>query len=341
MKFGVGFPTCTEGMMYPVPFARPQDLLRVAIEAEDLGYHAVMGNDHMTTQQYVRQTFPDPPNFYEPLVTYGYCAARTERIKFMTGVIVMPMRQPVVLAKQVATLDQLSGGRVILGLGVGAYREEFEATLPSLRHAERGELVREGIESLRLLFTERTATYRGKYYQFEDVEMYPKPMQRSFPIYSSGNAEGSLRRAAQLCEGWLPAGIGPEAISRGREKLYTYAREAGRDPNGISIAPQLVVSIGRTEDEARQKFRASQMYEHLISLQQSTLKGVDTSAYEAVNLVGTPDEICRRVESFAQAGADHLSGLLFVGNTVDEMMAQVRFFAETVVAAFPDPEIAA
>lgn len=338
MKFGVGLPTCTEGMMYPVPFARPEDLLRVTLEAERLGYYAVMGNDHLTTQQYVRQTYPDPPNFYEPLMTYAYCAARTERIRFMTGVIVMPTREPVLLAKQVATLDQLSGGRVILGLGVGAYREEFEATHPGLRQAVRGQMVEEGIRSLRLLFTERRASFAGTCFAFEDVEMYPKPLQDPLLIFSSGNAEGSIRRAAELCEGWLPAGVGPDQIAAGREKLAAYARAAGRDPGGISIAPQLVVSIGRTAGEARETFLRSQLYEHLVSLQQSTLKGVDTSAYEAINLIGTPDELCHRVERYAQAGVDHLAGLLFVGNTIAEMLGQIRLFAETVVAAFPEQE---
>ncbi len=334
MKFGVALPTCTEGMMYPVPFATPDDLLRVTVEAEELGYYAVMGNDHMTTQQYVRQSFPDPPSFYEPLITYAYCAARTTRIRFMTGVIVMPVREPVLLAKQVATLDQLNGGRFLLGIGVGAYREEFVAVHPELKSANRGAMVQEGIESLRALFTQRTASYDGEYYHFHDVELYPKPRQQPLPIFSAGNAEGSIRRAAELCEGWLPAGIGPDEIAVGRAKLVEYATRAGRDPNSISIAPQLVVSIGRTQEQARETFLRSQLYEHLVSLQQSTLKDVDTSTYEAVNLIGTPDEICRRVERFAQAGADHLSGLLFVGNTIDEMMEQVRLFAATVVATF-------
>jgi len=336
MKFGVGLPTCTEGMMYPVPFARPDDLLRVTQEAERLGYYAVMGNDHLTTQRYVRRTYADPPNFYEPLITYAYCAARTERIRFMTGVIVMPVRDPVLLAKQVATLDQLSGGRVILGLGVGAYREEFEATHPDLRQSTRGDMVEEGIKGLRLLFTSRQASLSGRYYRFEDVEMYPKPLQQPLPIFSGGNADGSIRRAAELCDGWLPAGIGPERIAAGREKLYAYAREAGRDPEHISIAPQLVVSVGRTHEAARETFLHSQLYEHLVSLQNSTLKGSDTRAYEAANLIGTPDDICARVERYAQAGVDHLSGLLFVGNTIDVMLAQIRLFAETVVAAFPE-----
>jgi probable F420-dependent oxidoreductase len=336
VKFGVGLPTCTEGLMYPIPFARPEDLPRVAIEAERLGYYEVMGNEHLTTQRYVRESYPIPPSFYDPLITYAYCAARTERIRFMTGVVVMPVHEPVLLAKQVATLDRLSGGRVILGLGVGAYREEFEAVRPVVRQAARGEMVEEGMRGLRLLFAERRASFAGRHYAFQDVEMYPKPLQEPLPIYSAGNADGSIRRAAELCQGWLPAGIGPEQIAQGREKLQRYAGAAGRDPTGIAIALQSVVSIGVTAEAAREAFLRSQLYAHLVSLRRSTLKDVDTSAYEAINLIGTPEEICRRVERLAAAGVSHLCGLLFVGSTVDEMLAQIRLFAQTVIPAFPD-----
>ncbi|WP_338202362.1 TIGR03619 family F420-dependent LLM class oxidoreductase [Candidatus Nephthysia bennettiae] len=334
MRFGVALPTCTEGMIYPVPFATPDDVVRVALEAERLGYYAVMGNDHMTTQKYVRERWPDPPNFYELLVTYAYCAAHTTRIRLMTGVIVMPMRQPVLLAKQVATLDQFSRGRVILGVGVGAYREEFEATYPQLKAIPRAELVEEGIRSLRVLFTERQASFTGKHYQFEAVEMYPKPLQLPLPIYSSGNAEGSIRRAAELCEGWLPAGMGPLRIAEGRDKIRAYAEAAGRNPDAIEIAPQLVVCIGRTVEEAERVFKRSQAYEHLVSLQQSTLKGFDIDSYVAMNLIGSVDEVCERVDAYRQAGADHLPGLLFVANTVEEMIQQSQLFAETVIPNF-------
>ena len=334
VRFGVALPTCTEGMLYPVPFASPAEVVRVAVEAERLGYYAVMGNDHLTTQQYVRKRWPDPPNFFEPLVTYAYCAPQTKTIKFMTGVIVLPMRHPVLLAKQVATLDHFTGGRVILGVGVGAYREEFEATQPGLKDVPRAELVEEGIHALRVLFTERHATFHGKHYQFEDVEMYPKPVQRPLPMFSGGNAEGSIRRAAELCEGWLPAGMGPERLGQARDRLFKYAEAAGRDPESIEIAPQLVVCIGRTAEAAEKDFKRSQVYEHLLSLQQSTLKGFDIDSYVSMNLIGSVDEVCELVERYRAAGASHFSGLLFVANNVDQLIEQMELFAETVVERF-------
>src|SRR5262249_57129877 len=104
-----------------------------------------------TTRPCARREWRDPPNFSEPLVTFTWVAARTTRIRLATGIIVLPMRTMPVLAKQVATLDRLSGGRVILGVGTGAYREEYEALHPDARDTRRGEIVDEGMRALRLL----------------------------------------------------------------------------------------------------------------------------------------------------------------------------------------------
>ena len=133
-----------EGLTYPIPFSDPENLVRIAQHAEALGYHSVWGNDHMTTQHYVRAEFSVPPRFWEPLVTYAFLAAHTKTLRFGTGVLVLPMRRDiVVLAKQIATLDHFSGGRLEIGVGVGAYREEFEALWPGAE-VHRGDMVEEG-----------------------------------------------------------------------------------------------------------------------------------------------------------------------------------------------------
>src|SRR5580692_10163349 len=167
--FSVGFPTGMEGLTYPIPFSEPEALIRIAQHAEALGYHSVWGNDHMTTQHYVRAEFPTPPRFWEPLVTYAFLAAHTKKLKFGTGVLVLPMRRDIVVtAKQIATLDHLSDGRVEIGVGVGAYREEFEALWPDAK-VHRGDMVEEGVKALQLLFAERVASFDGTYYRFRDV----------------------------------------------------------------------------------------------------------------------------------------------------------------------------
>lgn len=333
MRFGVHIPTCIEGMMYPVPFARPEDVLPTALLCERLGFDSVWGNDHMTTQRYVQREFPHPPNFYEPLITFAYCAAQTTRLRFATGILVLPMRHMAVVAKQVATLDQLSGGRMILGVGTGAYREEYEALFPDAKAVHRGTLVEEGIQALRLLFTERRATYRGRYVRFEEVECFPKPRQDPMPIYAGGNHPEVRRRAGQYGEGWMPAVLSPEEIARGVEDVQRAAAKAGRDAAAIDIAPQFAVSIGRTHEEAQRRFRASQLYKHLESLRTTTLRE-QTGGYEQRNLIGSPEAICERIRVYARAGVTTCSGMLFVASTVPEMQEAIELFGREVIPNF-------
>ena len=333
MRFGVHIPTCIEGMMYPVPFAAPSDVLPTALLCEELGYDSVWGNDHMTTQRYVQREFPDPPNFFEPLITFSYCASRTTRLRFATGIIVLPMRNMPVLAKQVATLDQLSGGRVILGVGAGAYREEYEALFPDARDVHRGTIVDEGMQALRLLFTERKATYRGRTVHFEDVECFPKPAQSPMPIYAGGNHPEVRRRAGQYGQGWMPAVLSPEEISRGVQDVKRAADAAGRDGSAIDIAPQFAVSIGRTRAEADRRFKRSQLFKHLESLKKSTLRE-QTGGFEERNLVGSPDEISERIRVYERVGVTTLSGMLFVASSVAEMREAIELFGREVLPNF-------
>jgi len=334
MKFGVGLPTATAGMMYPTPFATAADVVDIAVEAEQLGYYEVAGNDHITTQQYVRESYPTPPDFFEPLVTYGYIAARTSVLRLLTGILVFPMRQPVLLAKQLSTLDQLSGGRVMVGAGTGAYREEFVASQPHLAKAHRGRLMNESIEAVQLLFRERRASYSGEYVSFDDVEMFPKPVQDPLPIYPAGNADASIRRAARFGQGWLPAGLGPEGIAAGRVKLRQYAAEEGRADVDFAIAPQVMVCLADTTEQAEETYRKSQLFHHLVTLQQSTLKDVSVDSYITNNCIGTPDDVIAKVKEFEAAGAGHLAGIYFAANNVEEMRQQIRRFARDVIPAF-------
>src|SRR5262245_55283947 len=255
MKFGVCVATCLEGMMYPVPFASPDESLRMAVLAESVGYDSVWGNDHMTTQRYVRQEFSSPPNFYDLLMMLCFIGARTTRIRLGTGILVIPLRHVVVAAKQAATLDQLSGGRLILGVGVGAYREEYEALFPDVP-ARRGVVVEEALRALRRLFSERRVTFDGQYVRFRDVECFPKPSQNPLPIWVGGNASEARRRAGELADGWLPAVLSPAEMRKGVEDVRRAPEGVRRDPSALEIAPQFAVSIGRTREEAVKRFHA-------------------------------------------------------------------------------------
>jgi probable F420-dependent oxidoreductase len=328
--FSVGFPTGMEGLTYPIPFSNPEDLVRIAQRAEALGYHSVWGNDHMTTQHYVRAEFPVPPRFWEPLVTYAYLAAHTKTLRFGTGVLVLPMRRDIVVtAKQIATLDHLSDGRVEIGVGIGAYREEFEALNPNAK-VHRGDMVAEGVAALRLLFSDREASFDGKYYKFKDVELFPKPKQPRLPIYFGGNNQAHLQRTALSGDGWIPAAMPQPTLRLMVSELKERTEAAGRDFSKLQIAPQYIVHVGSDEEKAVARFRQSQMYKHLQSLTKSTLKGQAASSPEDVNLVGSVETVIARAMALRESGVTHFLGLFFAANSVSELLDQMQIFAEDV-----------
>jgi probable F420-dependent oxidoreductase len=319
-----------EGLTYPIPFSDPENLVRIAQHAEALGYHSVWGNDHMTTQHYVRAEFSVPPRFWEPLVTYAFLAAHTRTLRFGTGVLVLPMRRDiVVLAKQIATLDHFSNGRAEIGVGVGAYREEFEALNPN-GNVHRGDMLVEGVEALRQLFTQRESSFEGKYYKFKDVELFPKPKQAHLPIYFGGNNQAHLRRTAMYADGWIPAGMPKETLRRMVNELKAMTEVAGRKFSEIQIAPQYVVHIGRDQNKAVARFRQSQMAKHFESLKKSTLKGQASVNPEDINLIGSVDTVISRAQAFREAGVTHFLGLFFAANSVPELLDQMQIFAEEV-----------
>ena len=227
MRVSVGLPTGMEGLTYPIPFSEPETVIRIAQHAEALGYHSVWGNDHMTTQQYVRAEFETPPRFWEPLITYSFVAAATETLRFGTGILVLPMRRDIVVtAKQIATLDHFSGGRLEIGLGIGAYREEFDALQPD-SGLTRARIIDEGIPALKMLLKERVASFDGDFFKYRDVELYPKPKQDHLPIYIGGNNAANLRRTAKWADGWLPAAVHIDRLRDDVRQLYDLAAAEG------------------------------------------------------------------------------------------------------------------
>jgi probable F420-dependent oxidoreductase len=323
-------------MAYPIRLADHEGIARLAKHAEAVGFDSVLVNDHMSTMPYVREQFASPPRFYEPMVMLTYLAGVTSRVRLQTGVVVLPMREPVLLAKQVSVIDRICGGRVTLGVGVGAYRAEFASVYPARAKIPRGELVAEGIEALGLLFSQRRATYRGKHFQFEDVELYPKPVQDPFPIYSCGNADGTIRRAASAGAGWMPAGMPLPKLADGVARLRAYAQEAGRGEARIEVAPQLVLCLGRDPDAATANFLSSQAHEHLVSLSASTLRGFDPAGFAAQNLIGSPEQVVERILTLQAVGTTELAGLIVVADSESEMADQMSMFAEEVIPAFAE-----
>ncbi|GID30694.1 hypothetical protein Abr02nite_56770 [Paractinoplanes brasiliensis] len=325
-------PTGTEGLMYAVPYAGIDQAVALAVKAEEFGFESVWGNDHVTTQRYVRDSFDTPPRYYDPFAYFSYVAAVTERVRLATAIMVLPFRNPVVAAKQVATLDHLSHGRAVLGVGIGAYREEFQAMSPGVP-LHRGEHAEEAIAGLRALFTERRATYEGKWVRFDDVESYPKPVQDRLPILSGGNSPGSRSRAARLGDGWLPACLSPAEAADGLRKIKAEAEQHGRTlDDRFEVALQVCVSVAPTREQAWRRFESSQLFHHLVSLSKTTLKDQGVDDLLTRNLIGTPQDIAEQISRYEAAGVNTMAALLFAADSVDETIDMMAQFGQEVIA---------
>ena len=335
IRFGVGIPTGTEGLMYPIPYASALDVVEQSVYAEQLGFDSVWGNDHVQTQKYVVDEFGQYPRYYAPLLELATIAGRTSTIQLCTALLVLPFRHPVVMAKELATLDQLSGGRLRLGVGIGAYREEFEAQYGRDAAAvQRGEMLEESIELMQRIFTEDCVTHEGKYYSVRDLVSFPKPVQNPFPFYFGGNSAKSFERTAKYGTGWLPAGLTTDEIRHGVEELRRACDRCGRDFDEIDIAPQLGIMMKDTSEEAHAAYRASQHYKHGLSLASSTYKGRDIQNYATRRLVGSRQEVIDRIGAYIDAGVTHFAALIFADNTLEASKEQMQRFAEEVLPVF-------
>ena len=234
MEYGVHLP-------HVGPFATPEAIVGVAKKAEELGYHSLWVSDHIITPRnldassYPGGRYPVQPEwpFLEPLSTLMFAAAVTQRVRLGTSVLVITQRQPVLLAKQLATLDVLSGGRLIFGAGAGWMKEEFEAL--NVPIADHGPRMAEYLEVIRRCWTEDDPTFDGHYYSLGDVGFYPKPVQKPHPpIWIGGAADGALRRVARFGDAWHAMGP-PQFLADGYAKVKRYAEEYGRDPDSIAL----------------------------------------------------------------------------------------------------------
>jgi len=332
-KFGISLPNCCEGLIYPPPFANQDDIIKLGKEGEELGYDSLWVNDHITTQNYVSKSFAKPPNYYEPLITLSFLAAQTNRSKLSTGILVLPLRNPIILAKQVALLDLLSSGRVILGVGMGAYKEEFQRMFPNLSLNSRKVLLEEGIEALRLLWSKERATFDGEFIKFQDIELFPKPKQNRIPLFLGGNSKEGLARVAKWGDGWFPAMLSPQEIRTSVQRISELATQFGRNISQIEIAPQLTVSMSDSKENAYSNFQKSFLFDHMKSLQASTLKNMQGS-FEGKMLLGTADDVIRLVQEYIDAGVTHFGSLVIPAQTLDEFRIAMKNFSKFVMPSF-------
>ncbi|MBT4491179.1 MAG: LLM class F420-dependent oxidoreductase [Rhodospirillaceae bacterium] len=229
------------GTAVPLP-AYNIDPAFMAKKAEDLGFDSVWYAEHPAVPVHSDSPFPSTggeipwtySHFTEPYIALARASAVTTRIKLATGITLVPERNPLLLAKEVAALDLYSGGRFLFGIGTGWLREETELMGGDFPH--RWTQTREALDVMKKLWTEEEAEHHGKYYDFPPVRSYPKPAQKPYPpILIGGAAKNVLRRVIDHGDGWLPNRVTPAALEDARKQLDDMATAAGRDPKSVTI----------------------------------------------------------------------------------------------------------
>ena len=237
--------------------ATPADFEQLAQSVEDLGYDSLWTGDHVVLPRDVVSPYPynatgafpfdrDQPVF-EPVTLLAYLAGRTTRVRLGISVLVLPMRNPVITAKMLADIDNLTRGRLELGVGVGWLREEFEALAADF--AARGKLAEEWITILRQLWTAGSPTgFEGQHYRFAPLALLPRP-GRPIPIVIGGNSRSALRRAARFGDGWHGVRLAPEQVREAVRRLHADVADANRDPAGFRVVLRTSVN---PEDAGRE-----------------------------------------------------------------------------------------
>lgn len=224
--------------------SRPDVILPLARAADEAGIDGLWVFDHVVIQKEQGSRYPYSPDgklgfnplsdFLEPLTLLAYVAGVTSNIRLGTSVLVLPMRQPVLHAKILASIDKLSGGRVILGGGIGWWREEFEVL--GVPFERRGARMDEYLQLIRALWTEDWVEFRGEFYQCVDWTCNPKPVHGTIPIWLGGESRHQLRRVGRFADGWLATARSLGDLDRGLAIAREAAAEAGRDPDALVVA---------------------------------------------------------------------------------------------------------
>jgi len=264
----------------------PEAQFALARRVEELGYDSLWTGDHVSFHHAI----------YESLTLLATYVGHTTRIKLGSAVYLLALRHPTIAAKITATLDALSGGRLIFGVGVGGENpKEFEAC--GVPHAERGARVTEGIEVVRALWRDTPASFKGRFTQFEGVSIDPKPVQRpSPPIWVGGRSDAALRRAGRQGDGWVAYVVQPERYAQSLQKIRTAAAEAGRTLDDFAAGHLTFITIGRDYESAEK------VWAERLSKRYAQDFGPLARKY---GIIGTAAQCVEQLERFAEAGCGY------------------------------------
>lgn len=312
---------------------RARGIVDFAREVENIGFDSIFITDHLLAAKQFYSV-----SFLEPLTALSLVAGVTERVKLGTSVMVMPIREPVLLAKQLATMQFLSNNRIILGAGIGWYPPEYAAT--GVKKSERGARTDEILEIIVPLLEGKTVTYDGAFYSIEDVLIEPTPSQPP-PVWIGGGSQladpGSpdlprfveaVKRRILNSEGWVPRPTcPPEDIARDWEELQAYLTEHGRDPSEVMVAHENFYHFVGTQDGAKAR---EEQHKAMLKVM-SEARGADY--LEKVYLFGTPDEVVESLQSRVDAGVQS-----FMLHTMTPDPAQLEQWATHVIPHVRFPE---
>ena len=307
VRFGVqGSGQLVEGTPDPGFFRAVAEL------AEGLGYDSLWAGDHVS--------FHNP--ILDVTVALSTFAAVTERIALGAGIVLLPLRHPSLVAKEYASLDYLSGGRVVLGVGVGGEGgKDFEAV--GVPIGERGARTDEAMLALRELFRGAEASFSGRFFSFSGITIEPPPARPGGPpLWVGGRSEAAIRRTGRLGDGWMPIWVSTDGFARGLAEVRRRAGEAGRDPEAIAAAVVLPACV--EDDGARARRRVA---EHLSRRYEME---VEEHLVDRYCLAGTPEECAERARAYADAGAGHVIFNLCAGP--DDFLGQCERLYRQVAA---------
>ena len=298
------------------------DVPEFARRAEEMGFRRVTMGEHVMDGNPPRPTMLNLP-------AMAAAAGATDDLRVMTGIVIAPLYHPVMLAKLVATVDQVSGGRLDFGIGISGQRGthmEFDALGISPR--TRGRRTDEMLEVMKRLWQEEGVSHRGRFFEFDDVTLLPRPAQRPYPpIWVSGRSEAAMRRAARHGDGWYPYLFTNRRIKHSNDLVRQFAAEAGRELRGFHWGLNQPTAISDDADEAM-GLAVRNVGERYVTPQHSA-----EDIARALCIAGTPDDCARAIEAKIVAGVEHIN-LGFLSPDPDGLYRQMDLFAERVMPQF-------
>lgn len=330
------------GVRLPVagPLANPETIRRVASRGEELGFDALWVHDFIAWTTFQDRTHVScgsveaveaagaPPYFFESLTNLAFLAGITQRIRLGVAVLCLPFRNPIVAAKQVACIDVLSHGRLILGVGVGAAKSTHNVDFEVLgvSRADKYARTKDYLRAMRAVWTEERPSYEGEFIAFPETEIYPKPVQDPYPpIWVGGGGPKSVEIAAEFASGWLPPWVRPEEYPDRISELRRLAEEKGRRDVDFKIATEVYVCVGRTSREARDNSART-----LGVLPEGFADDATPAAVEESGLIGSAAEISDKLRRYVAAGVQHYE-MKFIYQSVEHLLEQLEMFSADVM----------